>query len=65
MHLRMTSIPAQAQDACEPPLESAGALAFVHDASGSAAPPAPDHAVAELKHACPFDTFLPITGGAP
>jgi hypothetical protein len=57
MHLRITSIHAQAHDACSHTLESAGALAFVNDSSGSAAPPAPDHVVAELKHACPFYTF--------
>jgi hypothetical protein len=57
MHLRITSIHAQAQDACEHTLESVGALEFVNDSSGSAAPPAPYNAVAELKHACRFHTF--------
>jgi hypothetical protein len=56
MHPRMTSIQAQAHDACEHTLESAGALEFVNDSSGSAAPPAPSNAVAERKHACPFYT---------
>ena len=65
MHPRRTSLHAQAQEACEPTLDSAGALAFVNDSSGSAALPAPDHAVAELQHAGPFSTFSPITEGDP
>jgi hypothetical protein len=62
---RRTSLQAHAQDACEQTLDSAGALAFVNDASGSAALPAPDHAVAALTHAWPFSTCAPITAGAP
>jgi hypothetical protein len=54
MHLRITSIQAPAQDACEHTLESAGVLTFANDSSGSAAPPAPYNAVAERKLACPF-----------
>ena len=56
MHPRLTSIHAQAHEACSPTLASAGALEFVNDSSGAAAPPAPDHAVAALQHAWPFDT---------
>jgi hypothetical protein len=54
MHPQSTSIHAQARDACEHTLDSTGALAFVNDSSGSAAPPAPYHAVAERKQACRF-----------
>ena len=56
MHPRMTSMHAEAQDACEHTRESAGVLTFVNDPSGSAAPPAPDHAVAARQLACPFQT---------
>jgi hypothetical protein len=62
---RSTSLHAQAQDACEHTLDSAGALEFVNDSSGSAALPAPYNAVAERKHACPFYTFSHITEGDP
>ena len=54
MHLRITSIPAQAQEACEQTLDAAGALECVHASSGAAAPPAPYTAAAALKHACRF-----------
>jgi hypothetical protein len=54
MHPRITSLHAEAHDAFEHTLESAGALTFVNDSSGSAAPPAPYNAVAERKLACPF-----------
>jgi hypothetical protein len=56
---RMTSMHAEAQDAFEHTLESAGALTFVNDASGSAAPPAPSNAVAERQLACSFLTLSP------
>ena len=45
---------AQARDAYEHILDSAGALAFVNEHSGSAAPPAPSNAFAERQRACPF-----------
>jgi hypothetical protein len=56
---RITSLPAEAPDAFEHTLDSAGALAFVNDSSGSAAPPAPYNAVAERKLACSFPTLSP------
>jgi hypothetical protein len=56
---RLTRMHAEAQDAFEPTLESAGALTFVNDASGSAAPPAPYHAVAARQLACVFLTLSP------
>jgi hypothetical protein len=34
-------------------------FAFVNDSSGSAASPAPHHAVAERKHACRFSPLKP------
>ena len=54
MHPQSTSIQAQAREAYEHTLDSAGALAVVNDSSGSAAPPAPYNAVAERKPACRF-----------
>jgi hypothetical protein len=54
MHPQSTSLHAPAPEACEHPLTSAGALAFVNDSSGAAAPPAPDHAVAARQQACRF-----------
>src|SRR5215468_3975587 len=51
---RMTNMHAEAPDAFEHTLDSAGALAFVNEYSGSAAPPAPYNAFAERKHACPY-----------
>jgi hypothetical protein len=48
---------AQARDACEHLLDSAGALAFVNEHSGAAAPPAPYHAFAERQRACPFSAL--------
>jgi hypothetical protein len=65
MPLRSTSLQAQAQDACEHTLDSAGALEFVNDSSGAAALPAPYNAAAELKHACPLCTSSHMTGGDP
>jgi hypothetical protein len=57
MRPRSTRMHAEAQDACEQTLESAGALTFANDSSGAAALPAPDHAVAERQLACPFLTL--------
>jgi hypothetical protein len=51
---------AEAQDAFEHTLDSAGALTFVNDSSGSAAPPAPYNAVAERKLACSSLTLSAI-----
>ena len=59
MHPQRTSIQAEAPDAFEHTLDSAGALAFVNEYSGSAAPPAPYNAVAERKHACRFSPLEP------
>jgi hypothetical protein len=63
MHPRMTSIQAQAHDAGSHTRAAAGALAFVNDSSGAAAPPAPDNAVAALKGAWPFAPRLHTLGG--
>jgi hypothetical protein len=54
---QITSLQAEAHDAFEHTLESAGALTFVNEYSGSAAPPAPYNAFAERKLACPFLTL--------
>jgi hypothetical protein len=54
MHPQRTSIQAEAPDAFEHTLDSAGALAFVNEYSGPAALPAPYNAFAERKQACPF-----------
>jgi hypothetical protein len=54
MHPRITNMQAEAHDAFEHIFESAGALAFINEYSGSAAPPAPYNAFAERKLACPF-----------
>jgi len=54
MHPQRTSIQAEAPDAFEHTLDAAGALAFVNEYSGSAAPPAPYNVFAERKHACPY-----------
>jgi hypothetical protein len=62
MHPQRTSIHAQARDACEHTLDSAGALAFVNDSSGSAAPPAPYHASAARQLACPFSPLSHTRG---
>jgi hypothetical protein len=53
---------AQARDAFAHILDSAGALAFVNEHSGSAAPPAPSHACAERQRACPFSALSPTPG---
>src|SRR5262249_1716331 len=54
MHPQMTNIQAEAHDAFEHIFASAGALVFVNEYSGSAAPPAPYNAFAEHKLACPL-----------
>jgi hypothetical protein len=54
MHPRITSMQAEARDAFEHILESAGALAFVNEYSESAASPALYNAFAERKQACPL-----------
>jgi transposase len=54
MHLRITSIHAQAHDAYEHILDSAGALAFLNEYAESAAPPALYNAFAERQQACPL-----------
>jgi hypothetical protein len=45
---------AEARDAFEHIFESAGALAFINEYSGSAASPAPYNAFAERQLTCPF-----------
>jgi hypothetical protein len=60
----MTNMQASAHEADEPIFASARALAFVNEDSGSAASPAPDHAVAERQLACPW-THLYHTLGEP
>jgi len=52
MHPQRTNIHGIACEAHEPIFASAGALAFAHEHSGSAAPPAPSNACAERQHAC-------------
>jgi hypothetical protein len=54
MHPRMTNIHCIAREAHEHIFASASALAFVNEYAGSAAPPAPSHAVAERQLACPL-----------
>jgi hypothetical protein len=54
MHLRMTTMHAEAHDAFEHIFASAGALAFVNEYSESAALPALYNAFAERKQACPL-----------
>jgi hypothetical protein len=54
MHPQRTNIHCIAREAHEHIFASAGALAFANEHSGSAAPPAPSHAVAERQLACPF-----------
>jgi hypothetical protein len=60
---RMTSMHAEAPDAFEHTLDSAGALTFVNDSSGAAAPPAPYHAVAQRQLACSFLSLAYPSGG--
>jgi hypothetical protein len=48
---------AQARDAFEHILDSAGALAFGNEHSGAAASPAPYNAFAERQRACPFSAL--------
>src|SRR5262245_34399744 len=52
MHPQMTNIQAEAHEAFEHLFASAGALVFVNEYAGSAAPPAPYNAFAEHKVAC-------------
>ena len=53
---------AVARDAHEHIFASAGALAFVNEYSGSAAPPAPYNAFAERQLACPFSPLSHTLG---
>ena len=62
MHPQMTNIQASAQDAFEHIFASAGALVFVNEYSGSAAPPAPYNAFAEHKLACPLTPLYHTLG---
>src|SRR5262249_36220477 len=62
MHQRITSMQAEARDAFEHILESAGALAFVYEYSESAASPALYNAFAERKPACPLTPLYHILG---
>ena len=62
MHPQMTNIQASAQDAFEHIFASAGALVFVNEYSGSAAPPAPSHAFAARQRACPFSPLYHTRG---
>ena len=62
MHPQITNIQASAQDAFEHIFESAGALVFVNEYSGSAAPPAPYNAFAEHKLACPLTQLYHTLG---
>ena len=58
---------AQALDAFEHILDSASALAFVNEHSGSAASPAPYNAFAERPQACPVShcsTFQEVAHAA-
>src|SRR5262249_14430201 len=59
MHLRMTSMQAEARDAFEHMLASAGALAFGNDYSEVAASPALSNAFAERQQACPLVPLYP------
>jgi len=62
MHPQMTNIQASAQEAFEHIFASAGALVFVNAYAGSAAPPAPSHAFAAHKLACPLAPLYPTLG---
>jgi len=62
MYPRMTSMQAEARDAFEHILESAGALAFLNEYSESAALPALYNAFAERKPACPLAPLYHILG---
>ena len=59
MHPQITSIQASAHDAFSHTPESAGALAFGNEHSGSAALPAPYNAFAERTRVCPARTLKP------
>ena len=63
MHPWMTSIQAEAPDACEHTLDPARALAFVNAYAGAAAVPALSHACAERKQAYAITPLLPTSGG--
>src|SRR5712691_2240812 len=65
MHPQMTNIQASAQDAFSHIFASAGALVFVNEYSGSAAPPAPYNAFAEHKLACPLAQRYHTLGRSP
>jgi hypothetical protein len=53
---------AAAHDAHEPIFASAGVLAFAHEHSGSAVPPALSHAFAERQRACSFSLLSHTLG---
>ena len=56
---------AEAQDAFEHSFASAGARAFVHEYSESAASPALSNAFAERTQACPFAPLYHTLGAHP
>ena len=56
---------AEAHDAFEHSLDSAGARAFVHEYSESAASPALYNAFAERQQACPFSPLYHPLGDHP
>jgi hypothetical protein len=64
MHLRMTTMHAEAHDAFEHIFASAGALAFVNEYSESAALPALYHAFVDRQQAWPL-AQLPYAGRSP
>ena len=65
MHPRMTNLHAEAYDAFSHILDSAGALVFVNEYSGSAAASAPYNAFAEHKLACPLAQLYHTLGDHP
>jgi hypothetical protein len=65
MHLRMTTMQAEAHDAFEHLFASAGALAFVNEYSESAALPALYTAFAERQQACSLAQLSPPPGDHP
>ena len=65
MHPQITNIQASAQDAFEHIFESAGALVFVNEYSGSAAASAPYNAFAEHRLACPLAPLYHTLGDHP
>jgi hypothetical protein len=58
-------MPAEAREACEHMLDAAGARAFVHAYSESAASPALYNAFAERQQACPLTPRYPTLGDPP